>query len=48
MKAKMFEIRDTGTRTMFEAHRHIQENFAVIDVEYILGETAKPKRSEIL
>lgn len=49
-----FKWREDGTRTMFEAHRHIQENFdtlenfAVIDVEYILGETAKPKASEIL
>ncbi len=49
-----FKWREDGTRTMFEAHRHIQENFdalenfAVIDVEYLLGETAKPKASEIL
>lgn len=49
-----FKWREDGTRTLFEAHMHIQknfdalENFAVIDVEYLLGETTKPKESEIL
>lgn len=49
-----FKWRENGTRTMFEAHMHIQknfdtlDNFAVIDVEHILGETATPKVSEIL
>lgn len=41
-----------GSRTMQVAHRHIIKNFddlesgAVIDVEYILGETDRPKTSE--
>lgn len=40
-------------RTMQEAHRYIRENFSklkdgdVIDVEFILGETSEPKRSEL-
>lgn len=42
-----------STRTMKHAHIHIQDNFdkllpgAVIDVEYILGETDKPRESEL-
>ncbi len=41
-----------GSRTMFEAHQYIQKNFDalndgdVVDVEYILGETSEPKKSE--
>ena len=48
-----FDWRAKGSRTMFEAHRYIQEHFdelpayGVVDVEYILGETDKPKTSEI-
>lgn len=40
-------------RTQFEATRYIQENFnelvhgQVVDVEYILGETASPKVTEL-
>ncbi len=40
------------TRTMYHAHDYIEKNFgelesgAVIDVEYILGETTEPKKSE--
>lgn len=39
-------------RTMHTAHRHIEKEFdnlddgAVIDVEFLLGETAAPKLSE--
>lgn len=42
-----------NTRTMRNAHRYIQKHFdelpdfGVVDVEYILGETDKPKTSEI-
>lgn len=45
---------DLGSRTMFEAHKYICENFYnlksgdVIDVEFILGETQTPKTSDIL
>lgn len=45
---------DWGNRTMHEAHKYILEHFdnletgAVIDVEFILGETDKPKESERL
>lgn len=41
-----------GTRTMTTAHRYIKLNFdalpngAVVDVEFISGETSVPKRSE--
>lgn len=41
-------------RTMREAHRHIVKNFGdlencqVIDVEYIIGVRAEPKKSEVL
>lgn len=41
-----------GSRTLQVAHDHIAKNFdglpngAVVDVEYILGETAAPKVSE--
>jgi hypothetical protein len=42
-----------GNRTMLTAHRWITEHFDeigdsgdVVDVEFILGETAHPKRSE--
>lgn len=41
-----------GNRTFTVAHDHITKNFdaladgAVVDVEFILGETAAPKRSE--
>lgn len=40
------------SRTMREAHLYVNEHFdelasgAVVDVEYILGETASPKESE--
>ncbi len=38
-------------RTMATAHRHITEEWpesgAVVDVEYILGETSHPKQREI-
>ncbi|MCH5165626.1 MAG: hypothetical protein J1G01_04425 [Clostridiales bacterium] len=40
-------------RTMHEAHRYIQQHFDelkdcdLVDVEYILGESNKPKTSEI-
>lgn len=43
-----------GNRTMVTAHTYIEQHFeelrtgAVIDVEYILGETAEPKVSERL
>ena len=43
---------DWDDRTMKTAHKYIEENFQdlkdgdVIDVEYILGETNKPKISE--
>lgn len=43
-----------GTRTLFEAHRHILDNWdelasgAVIDVEFLLGERKEPKKSERL
>lgn len=48
-----FEWRSSGNRTMFEAHRYIQDHFeeleyfSVVDVEYILGITDTPKSSEI-
>lgn len=48
-----FEWRRRDPRTMFHAHRYIQDHFdelpayGVVDVEYILGETDKPKTSEI-
>lgn len=41
-----------GNRTMNTAHQHIERHWAVlksvdvVDVEFILGETAAPKRSE--
>ena len=46
-----FNWRD-GTRTMFEAHRYIEQHFDelktgdVVDVRYILGETDKPAISD--
>lgn len=42
----------TGSRTMHVAHRFIRENFdsldsgAIVDVEFILGESAVPATSE--
>lgn len=48
-----FRWRDGYSRTMFEAHRYIEQNFdelpenAVIDVQYILNETDIEKESEI-
>lgn len=48
-----FDWRRSDPRTMFNAHRYIQQHFdelpayGVLDVEYILGETDKPKTSEI-
>lgn len=42
----------TNPRTLFAAHKHIEENWDeietgdVIDVEYILGETTEKKLSE--
>ena len=47
-----YNMHSWGNRTMQEAHRYIQENFdtlehgEVIDVEYILGESTEPKKSE--
>lgn len=47
-----FPWRKGGTRTLFEAHRHIEKNWeflesgAVIDVEFLLGERQTPKLSE--
>ena len=44
--------RETHWRTLAEAHKHIQANWdklasgEVIDIEFILGETVKPKVSE--
>lgn len=52
--ADPFKWRSLGSCTLFEAHRYIQENFdqlpnfAVIDVEFLLGETKEIKSSEIL
>lgn len=46
------EWRKDGTRTMFEAHRYIEEHFDelnsgdVVDVRYILGETDAPAKSD--
>lgn len=43
---------DENQRTMYQAHKHIQKNWDhlasgdVIDVEFILGETTEPKKSE--
>lgn len=43
---------DWGDRTMTVAHQYIESNFDqlnngdVVDVEFILGETSVPKRSE--
>lgn len=43
---------DWNDRTMFTAHKYIEENFDklndgdVVDVEFILGETTKPKEPE--
>lgn len=48
-----FEWRYRNNRTLFEAHRYIEEHFEelndfqVIDVEYILGIKDEPKHSEI-
>lgn len=48
-----FGWRSRDPRTMFNAHRYIQDHFdelpacGVVDVEYILGESDKPKMSEI-
>ena len=48
-----FAWRCRDPRTMFNAHKYIQKHFdelpacSVVDVEYILGETDKPKKSEI-
>lgn len=45
-----FEWKSRGTRTMFEAHRYIEEHFdelpkcAVVDIQYILGESETKKR----
>lgn len=42
-----------GARTMFEAHKHITENWNnlrsgdIIDVEYILGESPHPKETDL-
>lgn len=49
-----FDWRADGSRTMFEAHRYIVEHFdeledyALVDVQYILGETDQIKKSDIL
>jgi hypothetical protein len=43
-----------GDRTMTTAHKYIHENWdkladgAVVDVEFILGETSEPKQSELV
>ena len=48
-----FNWKKDGTRTLFRAHQYIEDNFdsipnkSVIDVEFILGETQEPKKSEI-
>lgn len=48
-----FEWRNAGNRTLFEAHKYIEnnfddlENYSVIDVEYILNEKDKQKKSDI-
>lgn len=47
-----WDYSDWGDRTMQTAHRYIEDNFdtladgAVVDVEFILGETTSPKHSE--
>jgi len=47
-----YDLYDWGNRTMQFAHAYIEKNFdkletgAVIDVEFILGETTEPKKSE--
>lgn len=44
---------DRSSRTMEEAHRYLENtwdnlgDFAVVDVQFILGETAAPKDSEV-
>lgn len=49
-----FEWRSKGNRTMFEAHRYIEEHFDelkdfdIVDVQYILGETNEIKKSDII
>jgi hypothetical protein len=48
----IYECHDWKDRTMFTAHRHVEQYFDtlkdgdVIDVEFILGETTAPKISE--
>lgn len=45
---------DHGDRTMCAAHQYVAENWdalesgAVVDVEFVLGEVERPKRSEAL
>jgi len=47
-----YDAYDWADRTMTTAHNYIQERWSelrtgeVVDVEYILGETSTPKRSE--
>ena len=53
MRAEYVSV-NWNNRTMLHAHRYITEHWdeieggQVIDVEYILGETGKPKESERL
>ena len=48
-----YDFSDWGNRTRQRAHHYIEEHWDelksgdVVDVEYILGETSQPKRSEI-
>ena len=48
-----FEWRESGNRTMFEAHIWLTDHWAevksgdVIDVEFILCETERPKASDL-
>ncbi len=52
MNVDAYEWRSRGIRTMFEAHIWLAEHWTevkngdVIDVEFILGETARPKTSD--
>lgn len=52
MQAEYDSFNWSNARTMHVAHEYLKEHFddlesgAVIDVEFILGETETPKRSE--
>lgn len=49
-----WDVYDWHSSTMQQAHNHIQQNFdalengAVVDVEFITGATAEPKKSQRL